>query len=124
MRYVVRHVVHRFPSRQVADMVLATLQTVVTGAHCSVSLEDDLSESDIKRGVGKWAIIFQLPNDVLVVSTTRERMSDAVNYALTLTLAEELNKVNPRNCLLTTWHLNPDNRHKVAKYDFNKSFSL
>lgn len=119
-----RHVVHRFPSRQVADMVLTTLKTVVIGAHCSVSLEDDLSESDVKRGVGKWAIIFELSSDVLVVSTTRERMSDAVNYALTLTLAEELNKVNPRNCLLTTWHLNPANRPNVAKYNFTNSYRL
>jgi hypothetical protein len=105
-------------------MVLATLKTVVIGAHCSVGLEDDLSENDIKRGVGKWAIIFELPNDVLVVSTTRDRMSDAVNYALTLTLAEELNKVNPRNCLLATWHLNPANRPNVAKYDFTNSYRL
>jgi hypothetical protein len=119
-----RHVVNRFPSRQVADMVLAKLKTVVIGAHCSVSLEDDLSESDVKRGVGKWAIIFEFTSDIVIVSTTRWLMSNAVDYALQLALAEELQKLKPTHCLLDVWHLNPNNQPNRAKYNFTDSYSL
>jgi hypothetical protein len=119
-----RHVVHRFPSRQVANLVLATLRTVVIGADCSVSLEDDLSESDIKRGVGKWAIIFELQDNYVNDYLTGMKMSNAVNYALTLALADELHKVNPSNCLLTTWHLKQENRPNTRKYDFTPHYKL
>lgn len=118
-----RHVVHRFLNKQAADTVLVKLKRIVRGADCSVSLEDDLSESDVKRGVGKWAIIFEMSDDTIVLYSTTQRMSDAVNYALTLALADALYETNPKHCLLTTWHLNPDNRQNIATMDFSDSLT-
>jgi len=118
-----QHVSTRFPSRAIADLVCAKLQEIVRGAKCYVSLEDNLSENDIKRGVGKWAIVFEVPKDTITCLIS-SRMYSAVDFALQLALADELQKSDPNNCLLQIWHLNQNNRPNCVKFDFTDSYSL
>ncbi len=117
-----RRVSHRFPTAEIANKVCAKLKQIVKGAECSVSLEmDDMTESDIKRGVGKWAIVFEFFHRKIPLYPSIEMMSTAVNAALTLALADELAEANPNNPLLQIWHINKENRPAIGKYDFSEN---
>ena len=111
------HVSARFPTRVVADMVCTELRKFVRGISCRVSFEDNLSDSDRRRGVGSWAIVFEAA--FTPGSTDTSRMFSAVDFAMRLVLADELAKVSPQHPLLQTWYLNKENRENVGKYDFS-----
>ncbi len=108
--------IHRFPQKQSADVVCEKLKQIIRGANVSVQLKE-ISDEEKRRGVGRWAICFECKKstDYIII----KRMSDACSAALQLALADELAKLNPNHHLLTTWHLDQNNRTNYHKYDFS-----
>lgn len=115
------HVIHRFKSYKAAEMVCIKLRQISKGGALFSVQEKEISEHDLKRGVGKFAVCFEYnkqPSFLLI-----EKMSDACNAALQLALANELAKHDSQNPLLSTWHINPSNIGEYSKYDFTSYYT-
>jgi len=109
--------IHRFARKEAANIVADAMRPL-TNVRISVK-HDPVSESDRKKGVGDWAVVFD--NEVEYVPCDRNyRMSQCANFALALALADALRKTDPLHPLLSTWHLVPENRNLLMKYYYER----
>lgn len=99
------HNIHRFHSKQAADMVCAQTKTILKGV--SIEVRCERFEGDDKEGqAGIWSLGTYC--DVGPCYSSVHRMVDiAVSTGTQLALARELERCCPSNPLLTVYHLRP-----------------
>lgn len=104
--------IRRYPSRQAAQAVVDQANKLVTFAQYHIT-RDPVEEHDRKRGVGDYAVWFQTADCRPLTHTEQSRANSILDQAEARALAIKLAEYNPRDLLLRTWSLNPENQpHK------------
>ena len=103
------HEVHRFHDPAAASAVLAIAETMT-----NVRMEVDRSPST-DHGIGQYVIRTLNGLDIWGMN----KMHACVGMALTIALADELRKRDRHNPLCNIWHLLPENRSRLARYDLS-----
>lgn len=104
--------IHRYPSVDAARMVLKAASSL-SEAKLWVR-HNPVSEKERERGVGDYEIISDTKHSNVYAS---HRLSRCVDTGLTLALADALRDYDPQHPLLQIWHLRPENRNKLPKYN-------
>lgn len=105
--------IYRFHSKVAAAMVLDIARTLT---NAELELCFDKCTDTRQDPAGDWVVCTL--NDYHFYD--RNRIYDCINQALQLALADQLQKYDPYNFLLSVWHLKQENRSKLRHYNIDE----
>lgn len=112
----VEHVICRYKNKKSADDV-CKMMNFLFADFCVHVNRSPISESDIKRGVGEWAIYY---DDADLSGAKKSDVSHIVSLcfdlAEKLVLVDVIAATQPKHHMLCNWVLSPENRDKISKY--------